>query len=44
MKYDGVGVPFSALGLGMLLAAALALLLPKSANVRPSPLLRARSM
>jgi MFS family permease len=43
MKYGGIGVPFSALGLGMLLAAALAFLLPKSAGVRPSPLLRARS-
>ena len=42
MKYDGIGVPFSALGLGMLLAAALAFLLPKSAGVRPSPVPQAR--
>jgi hypothetical protein len=35
-EYHSVAIPFTALGLGMLLAAALAFLLPKSAGQKQS--------
>jgi ACS family tartrate transporter-like MFS transporter len=35
-EYDSVAIPFSALGVGMLIAAGLAFLLPKAARqIRP---------
>jgi MFS family permease len=36
-QYHSTAIPFNALGVGMLLAAALALLLPKTGNVQPAP-------
>ena len=35
-QYHSTAIPFNALGVGMLLAAALALLLPKTGNVQPA--------
>jgi MFS family permease len=36
-EYHSTAIPFAALGLGMLLAAGLAFLLPKSAKINPPP-------
>lgn len=38
LKYDSTAIPFNALGIGMLVAAALAFLLPRSAAATPRPM------